>query len=70
MLSIGVNCDNCYYISLTEEQQHRLGKNNIHYCRTYNKRVLHMDNHKGYNDFIQPCKECVNDNYDRFYKER
>lgn len=65
-----VNCNECYHISLTEEQQERLGKYNIHHCRTYNKRVFHRDNHKGFNDYIYPCNECKNDDYERFSKER
>lgn len=40
------NCNDCKYISLTEEQQRRLKLNHVdHVCTLLNKRVMHLGHH-------------------------
>jgi hypothetical protein len=52
------NCNECRYISITEEEQHRKSVDISHVCTKFNVRVLHRDNHTGQNDFIVPCRQC------------
>lgn len=55
------NCNECRYINITEEEQHRKSVDIPHICTKFNARVLHRDNHTGYNDFITPCLQCMDD---------
>ena len=62
-----VDCNDCKYLSCTEEEQnnlrHALNITTLHVCTKYNKRVFH--NHNGFingrnhSSFIYPCEECV-----------
>lgn len=63
-----INCNLCINIDYTEQEQH---KNKVyvvpeHCCKYYKKRVLHGNQHKGRNDYISPCKQCVKDKYEQF----
>lgn len=56
--SLTKNCNNCEYINLTEEQQHRLAPGSPHICMKYGKRVFHRSSRPGYHGILFPCKEC------------
>lgn len=62
-----VDCNNCEYISITEEEQRKVGKG-LHICQVYEKRCFH--NNKEHDaTYIYPCKECVADEYKNFRGE-
>ena len=62
-----VDCNNCKYLSCTEEEQnnirHALNITTVHICTKYNRRVFH--NHNGFvagrshNSYLYPCDECI-----------
>lgn len=53
------NCDECAYISITEEEQHKTAPGTHHTCLKYKKRVFHNSNRPGRHGMIYPCKECI-----------
>lgn len=67
--SMGRYCGNCEYLTLTEEQQEILriehrkngtylkGKENFHYCKKYNERVLHNGEHP----LLPKLEICISD---------
>jgi hypothetical protein len=65
-----IDCNNCYHISVTEEQQQRLGNRNLHYCRCYNQRLFHKTQSAVHNNYIYPCRDCTDNNYKMYHKER
>ena len=52
------NCNDCLFISLTEEEQENTSEKHI--CLKYDRRVFHRSKtleHLKHN-FLYPCKEC------------
>ena len=62
-----VDCNNCKYLSCTEEEQnnirHALNITAVHTCTKYNRRVFHNHNSfiegKNHNSYLYPCDECI-----------
>lgn len=56
-------CNNCKFLSLTEEQQNKyksyLSKNKSHYCILYRKNILH----KEYHPKLPRLEECIRANH-------
>ena len=56
-----IDCNDCPYLSITEEQQERMwrmGKRKAmfpHICQKYNERVLH---YPYIEPMIHPCRQC------------
>ena len=64
------NCNNCAYVSITEEEQEVMIRPVPgHVCRQYNRTVKHLSSNLKHNTYIHPCKECAGDKYCNF-KER
>lgn len=62
-----IDCNNCEFISITEEEQRKDGKG-LHICHVYEKRCFH--NNKEHDaTHIYPCEECVADEYKNFRGE-
>lgn len=61
-----VDCNKCYHISITEEQQQRLGNKYLHWCHCYNKRLLHRASQRIHDEIIYPCADCSNDNFKHY----
>jgi phage FluMu protein Com len=55
------NCNECEYISITEEAQHKQSVSIPHICTKFNVEVIHGNNHVGIDDFIEPCRQCKGD---------
>lgn len=55
-----VNCNECNFISVTEEEQHTHSIYKLdHRCLKHGHyKLFHRNNHKGIDDFIYPCREC------------
>ena len=57
-------CNDCFYINITEEEQHELradGRSYVnHKCLRYNKRIIHRCQD---GNMIYPCEECKGNNY-------
>lgn len=55
-------CNDCEFLSITEEQQDFLKKHSgeilSHNCKKYKKQVRHFPYKEPY---IHPCKECLSD---------
>ena len=59
-----INCNNCIFISNTEEQQQENKEG--HRCLTYKHRLYHFRSHP----LINPCEKCKNDNYVNYIEKR
>lgn len=59
------NCNNCEYINLTEEQQHKTARGEPHICTKYKRRVFHRSSRPGYHEIIYPCYECMSEHEDK-----
>lgn len=53
------NCNDCQYINMTEEEQHKTALGSPHICLKYKKRVYHNSGRPGYHGVIYPCKKCI-----------
>ena len=62
-----VDCNDCVYLNLTEEQQEYQGKG-IHRCLYYDERVFHRTNSRIHNRLIYPYDKCYNDKHKAFIK--
>lgn len=59
-----VNCNECRYINLTEEQQ--TDKTLNHMCRLHGVRLLHMSNNpKIPHAYIYPCFTCNGKDFEK-----
>ena len=63
-----VNCNLCINIDYTEQEQHKKGIHTVpgHRCKHYEVKVIHGNQHKGRNNYISPCEQCVEDKYEQF----
>lgn len=60
-----VDCNNCIYIDMTEDQQRALHTHSMHICNHYGSRCKHNSQcDDAYH--IYPCKECYNDEFKHF----
>lgn len=64
-----VDCNDCTYLNLTEEQQEYQGKG-IHRCLYYDERVFHRTNNLIHNRMIYPCDKCYEDKHESFIKRQ
>lgn len=69
----GIDCNDCFYCTLTEEQQRKVGNKNLHMCKRYGARVLHnvagviKEDHP---DWLFPCANCQKDNFINFTRRK
>lgn len=61
-----MDCNNCKWINLTEDEQSVRPDKGLHFCEKYDKRLYHRTNNPEHNWFIWPCDDCVKDNYEHF----
>lgn len=60
-----VNCNECKFISITENQQ-QIDKLKDHICLNHNIRVVHRSNNpKIEHGYIYPCDKCNGENFER-----
>lgn len=66
-----IDCNNCRWLDLTEEEQQELGDrcHRYHWCTYYRKRVYHQTNNLIHNPRLYPCKKCEKEKYGH-YMER
>lgn len=62
-----IDCNNCANISITEDEQRRIGNNNPHICKIYRKMCKHNSMERDAT-FIFPCEECYADKFAKFNK--
>lgn len=53
-----MNCNECENINITEIEQHKTSVLTSHMCLEYNCRVFHDNNHRGLDNYIEPCEQC------------
>lgn len=59
-----IDCNKCYYISITEEKQE--DKRIPHICLYYRKRLFHRTRWRRHSPEIEPCRFCKEDRYEMF----
>lgn len=60
------DCNSCYYVSLTEDEQNCIGNDKLHYCNYYKERLFHGSNQREHDSFLYPCKACKEYGFRRF----
>ena len=63
-----IDCNNCSYISITEEKQE--DKRIPHICVYYKKRLYHRTQAKTHGGRIEPCRFCREDHYEVFRRKK
>jgi len=54
-----MDCNRCEYLSITEDEQRKIGNKKGHYCNKYNKPVYHY----GSDYYLYPVEECDKKNW-------
>lgn len=63
------DCNNCVWISQTEEEQRKNKGPLHHFCTKYNKRLFHRTSRLDHDSYIWPCRACDED-WHMNYQER
>lgn len=59
------NCNECKFVSLTEEEQYTK-KQDVHICLKYKVKVIHRNNNpKIFHNYIYPCKQCCGKDFEQ-----
>lgn len=70
------DCNNCKYLSFTEDDQQFLNKmcgggykgDHGHFCDYYKRPVYHRSNSANHDPYIYPCDECHKDKFINYVK--
>lgn len=62
-----IDCNDCLWLNITEDEQRRLTTNQAHRCLSYSEEIKHYSQDKECY-FLFPCERCDKENYRRYAK--